>query len=525
MADFLYAIASVGFLFWIARNAFFWGDLVQRNGFSFKRIKNFLLHSPSGRHVLFSPLSLLKWFAIFFYPVIIFYENAATYYHLFICVIYSIEIFIVIKENIDRNFFTTRIVTIKSFFIIAITITLGIVLFFYPPLDKFLWLVLIDRFIVYAVLLSVMIFAIPEELFWEFRSFKAATKLEKHKKLIRILLIGGPETQVMKALLSQNLSRKYVTLTTKGKPEKKQIIHSIMNYSFQSRIVFLTDIAISQEEDLQEITTLLKPHYIVLDTSYLTLAYADPEAIQNSILSLLEKMAKKRMVLIRYDEKNPGSQLRRKDVRYYSDSNEQNSPVDFSVEEIEIKKRSTSFTIRSNTASLPVESKLLTETAARYVTPVMALLTLMGIPQNEISNTLRSADHPPGFLSYADKKGVVLVNNTGETDALKLSSFHSYLKLYNRTKILVWDPWVSEERKVTKRYNDTFAAIDYIFITGDSAGKAIISKIRSSNSECSVTHANPKKIVDYLLTLVNKGDVIVFYGAGAEDVYRGFIRS
>ena len=115
MPDLLYFIASVGFLIWIARKSVYWGIILEEHDYSFRSVFHFLQTTFSGRKILNSPISYLKWILLLLYPFIIFHEEYSYLYHLVICGLYLYETLRVLTEVHEKQMIFKRFFSIKRF--------------------------------------------------------------------------------------------------------------------------------------------------------------------------------------------------------------------------------------------------------------------------------------------------------------------------------------------------------------------------------------------------------------------------
>jgi UDP-N-acetylmuramyl pentapeptide synthase len=522
MSDYLYAIASLGFLLWIVRNTIFWGELLQQKGFSFKRTKRYLTKSYAGRKIISSPFSLLKWLAIFLYPVIIFAERYAFIYHVGIALLYSGEIVIVIKDIVDGTIFRKKYISLKTFFIIFFTLLFGVLFFFYPPLDKFIWLILIDRFIVFIVLLGVIICALPEELYWDYKSVIARRKLKKFPKLNTILLVGDDETELIRVLLVQILSAHFSVLTTESR-DKKGVIKTVLTRMKPEHQLFI--ITGTQDEFL-DIASFLKPRYLVISSPD---AYNRPENAQGTLDVLTKHSAKNGRLLVLKDPAMPLplSKRARKAIRFYHTNDTAGNSPDYTTRSNILRKKKTGFVAVTPKKSFQVGTSLISEGASFYILPVIALLFEIGLSTRAIREGITNAQSE-NILKYSEKNCIVLINNSGETAGERLRFLFSYISFYRKKKILIWD--VSSQPETNQREQEALAGevmqrFDYIFLIGTHAISQVLKRMGDKEQTCFVSTASRTKVAYFLTSLAAKGDAVVFHGTEAGSVYKLFIEA
>ena len=214
--DVLFIITSCAFFVWIVRNIFYCVALFQENDFRFDRLFLHLRETAEGRSILFSIISFLKWVAIVLYALVIFREQFALYFHVFVFSIYTFQAILVGRDIVFQHL-KIPFLTLFTKIIIASMLLSVTAIFSFPLLDKYFWLLVIDRFIPILVLLFVFLFSFPKEVVEDLVVQKAMKKIKKHKNLLVIGIVGSYGKSSTKEFLYQLLSEKFVVIRPNGK--------------------------------------------------------------------------------------------------------------------------------------------------------------------------------------------------------------------------------------------------------------------------------------------------------------------
>lgn len=523
MFDLLYLIASIGFIVWVTRNIIFWTGVIEKNDYSLLRTKQFLTRSPYGRRILVSPVNLLKWAVIIFYPIIIFYETYTESYHILIAAIYCFEILIVTKEIFQHRSFLRRKVSPKSFSIIILAIFFAIVTYSFPPLDRYLWLVLIDRFLVLFLAMCILGVALPEELLWDYIAVRASKKIQSYKNLKTILLIGGEETTVLKRLLFHALSTSYSVLQTPRNPHKNAIMQTILIQLSNTHDFFITDIAEASDSTVETIHDLIRPRITLI--SRMTNILFHKQTAQENLTSFRKRITKGGLVFVNKNDTLLAKMfpLKKKNIRFYASQPINNASR---IEGFVIEKDKSTMTITVQDSHVTLSSRLISEVSINYLLPVVEILSEIGIPAETISVNLSSAKIFGGFLEHIERHGVTYINNTSDTSSKNLLLFPSYLSLFSGKKILIFDPEVinrfgdrvymlTKAKQLAKEY-------DYIFLVGSSNNKALKKGLARKKNY--VTDITAEKGAKYVHDLVREGDIVICHGPEAAYCYELIIK-
>jgi UDP-N-acetylmuramyl pentapeptide synthase len=174
----------------------------------------------------------------------------------------------------------------------------------------------------------------------------------------------------------------------------------------------------------------------------------------------------------------------------------------------------------------PVETSLVGLHGVHLLLPVVGLLADLGYKPGEITRLLKAVRLPADFLHASQTHGKHVVNNTFGTDPQYLTGFSEYLKQFHAKKILVLDADIlagtltgSEQLKIGRTLSREFG---YIFLVTSPAARLLRQGIRAGNKRCHVTSGDEKLLSRFLASLVEKDDLVLFYGPRTEPVLRTF---
>lgn len=524
MSDYLYTFASLGFIVWIARNVLYWGNVFQSFSYSFPRVKTYLLTSSNGRKTLFSPVSLIKWLILAVYPYIIFHETFLIPYHIVITILYGYELVIVIKEAFLSQRMKRDVITMKTIIIIISTFLIGLLLFLIPPLDKFLWLVFLDRAIVFFICCTMLLFSLPEEFYLDYRMLKVSERLKQQKKLQSILFIGGEEVELMKQSAVSALKEKKRVMASEKYADKKTILTLLKKMSDRTE-VFLTQTTQLTRTELEQMLTLLKPEWIIISSlpPYVTNAAKPDKELELFSELLLRNAKRNQTILSTGDIPSLRKVLRRKGkhVTFFSTSGQSDSSV--IPESVQLSLDKTVFTFRGTRYDLP----LVSSGSINLALPLLVLFQAYTVSTQVIKKSFASFSVGGAYFTCQSVNGVVLISHTGAIDETDVLSFSPYMQQFQGKKVITLDTDILSRvspREVEKLGKQLAGIYQYVFLLPSPNAQRLKTVIDKTPQPVHVQISSEAVIQKSLASLLSKGDSALCYGAGTRPILQRLMK-
>ncbi|GIW61593.1 MAG: hypothetical protein KatS3mg089_0445 [Patescibacteria group bacterium] len=512
--DVLYGIATVGFFLWTIRSLFYWSQLWQKVRYQ----PTIFLKSPKARERIWDYLAsrsaVLTWIGILvaFYVTIEDYHE--IYYQLFILVLFILKAGLVVSE-ILKNQFHKPIINFRSLSIIILSLLTITFFYSFPLTEKFIWLLILDRLVVFIISIFVFLFTFPSELIEDYKFREADKKLRQLKNLKTIGVLGGANTEHYIDIIGQILEEKIpISKVSDFDQQSRTLAEAILDEISQRTQVILVALDSADKYHFQQHLKLLRPNIIIIPYSL--------SLTSDQINFIFKLLGKKEKIILDYRLKHYISpkHLQRRQVVFFSSSVQQ----DIAARRIEIlratdvltRKNRTDFLAILPTGNQRVSSPLIT---AFFVDPTLIAIYIadyLGLTKKEIANRVRKlASARQTLVLQKFRGGITIVNNTGNTSYEIVNHALSYLEKYNKKKIIIFgqsEAFTNEEEY--KSFGKKIAHIcTHAFFYQVARESLLRSIVRKERGKCKVYSAGDrKKLVDMLQKTVVQGDIVLFEG-------------
>jgi hypothetical protein len=277
--EILYLLISGIFFLWAIQSTLQWLILWEKHHFTLQGVVRELIITPQGRRFLFSPVLLLKLIAFVMFFRGVFNEAFLPEYRIFVVAVYIVQ-GIVMLWDLKQHYRKIRLQHFFLFFILIAVLTLLVILYTVPLLDKFIWLVLMDMFIPIFVAFGVFFISFPFELYEDMANEKAEGLLKKRKPFS--VLVIGKKTSILMMCLAAVLEKKYNLLRIHALSYHEIGTEIIKKYKRSTEAVITT---IEEIDDIERLARMLRPNLVVI-------ADAFPEQKRKHIDELLNNLPK-----------------------------------------------------------------------------------------------------------------------------------------------------------------------------------------------------------------------------------------
>src|SRR3990167_8692229 len=170
------------FLFsvFLISNAFFWLKLWEDKEYNWKRLFIHLTETKQGRKIVIGTESLIKWGIILLYGTTIYSSRFDIYYHFIVFSLYT-YLFIKLIIKIYNKDFHLPTFSLQAASILGLSLFFEFTVYAFAPLDRFLWLILLDKLLAFIIGIFILIFLVFFDFSKDIVVNKAAEKLRNCK--------------------------------------------------------------------------------------------------------------------------------------------------------------------------------------------------------------------------------------------------------------------------------------------------------------------------------------------------------
>lgn len=516
----------VSFLFFllILKDILFWVWLWQLKEYRLDRLLVHLRETIQGRGLFFSKAAVLKWLLIFSYVFVVFRGNLLSVYQIFIVLVFSFQFFLILK-NFSPTFIKRPIFTFKAIIIILLSLFLIFLLFFLPLVEKFLWLLVLDKLTFLLVAFFVFALAFPTSLYQDFKIGRAAKKIKEHKKLLVIGVTGSFGKSSTKEYIAQIIGKRLNVLKTKGTNNTPiGVADTVLSGLKEETEIFVVEMAAYTKGEIREICEIVHPKIGILtgvSTQHLSL-FGSVQNIMDAKYELIQSLPKDGLAIFNGNNENAHKLYKKtkkpKILYSVSDHNPKLGDALITASNLKILKNSVEFDLQLKNKNIHLKAPLIGAHNVENILPGIYLAGYLGMNDREIKkavSSLRPLDKTMTKLKSQNGKAI-LIDDTFNVSPDAILAALSYIKIYGGKKIMVLQPMIELGKNAKDEHYRVARAIsnvcDYLFLTNNNFYKSIM---RGMNNGCIVRIENASEIAKFIIENTNSKDVVIFEGKEA----------
>lgn len=538
----LYFITASSFLLWMIRNVFFWTFLWQLKEYRFDRISIHLRETSQGSNLLFSQLSLVKWLTLIGYIASFFYPIPILLIQLVISAIYITEVAFIGHEFLIRTL-KKPAVTFKSLLIVLLTLGVLLLFFYFPLINQYVWLLLIDRLIPLFVALFVFVFAIPTEFYQDYKVEKALIKIEEHRKLYKqkkkkfvvIGVTGSYGKSSTKEYVAQILSKKFEVLKTHGTNNTPiGIANTILSGLKKDTRIFVVEMGAYKKGEIEHMCKIVHPDIGILasvNEQHLSL-FGNLQNTMKAKYELIESLPeygigifngnssnayqlfttseKQKTLCYVFLKKKPDAYIEKEIRKKYT----------VTAENIEVKKDMVLFDVVIHGKVQKMAAKLLGAHTIENMLPGIYIAWHLGMSLIEIRDVvLQLTPLSKTMVRHVLPSGATLVDDTFNANPAAAQAALAYMKIYKGKRVLVLQPMIELGKNARKEHVEigkTAASVcDMMFVTNKNFYKDLQQGLNTIKTSCVIKIAAPGEIAKFIKRQIGKNDIVVFEGKEA----------
>lgn len=528
--DLFFTITYYLFIIHLVRVIIYWLHLWQIKEYRLDRLLVHVRETKQGRDILFGiePLVKLAIIILYFYSIF----NAPLYAIVPIAVfsIYLYEalklVLDIIQKKVKFPVFTPKLILIG---IITIAIIFGLLLF--PLLDKFFWLVFVDKFVLFIVAGLMGFFSFPSMFYKDTQINKAITKLRKYKKVKVIGITGSYGKGSTKEYMHTIVSSKLNTLKTPSTHNTPiGIARTILSGLHKKTEVFIVEMGAYKIGDIEEMCDFVQPTIGVLtavNDQHVSL-FGSIENTKKAKYELIESLPNSGIAL--FNGNNDITQYlftqtkkKKKYLYYVGDKNIHDAYI--FAHKVKVHPTYLTFDVKmGNEVYKNLRLDLIGPHHIQNVLPGIFVAQHFNISAALISESLRTIK--PLYKTMepftSSENNMLLIDDTYNANPASVLSAVEYLSHQKGKKALVLQPMIElgsngkhDHYEVAKEIGKV---CDYLFLTNKNFNAEIQRGISESGNTCTVILGSPKTISNKIKKELGSKDIIVFEGKESQAV-------
>lgn len=523
----LLLLTSILFSFWIIKNILFWVALWQIKEYRLDRAMLHFTETLQGKNLFLSPLVFLKWLAIFGYILVIFNRDLSYPYQILVFAIFVVQAILSIYEIFQRGI-RRPVFTGKAIVIIILTLVILLLLFGFPLLDSFVWLLILDRLTPLFIFFFVTSFSLPTEFYYDISIEKAKKKLRTRTDLIVIGVTGSYGKSSTKDYIAQILEKKYRVLKTQGTNNTPiGIGRTVIEGLRKDTEIFVVEMGAYKKGEIAYMCDMVRPRIGVLtsvSSQHLSL-FGSLENTKEAKYELIQALPKDGLALfngnnkIVYDlYKKPINFLRRKIL--YKTGTVRGYKADISASNILPRKTHLSFDVRLKGKVNHFIAPLIGVQNVENILPAIFIAKSLGMTDTEIKKAV-SGLYPlyKTMTRHELPNGPTIIDDTFNANPDAVIVAVLYMKLYREKRVLVLQPMIELGKNAEKEHyrvgKEISSVCDYLFLTNTNFYQPLLKGIKDGKGKTVVEVENPFKISKFISENLQKGDIVVFEGKEA----------
>lgn len=528
--DIVYFATSFAFFFWTVRNVFYWTALWQQKEYRLDRMLIHFRETGAGFASFFEPLSLSKILLIVGYGYIVFHEDYLPLYQFLITIVFFIQAVSIGKQLVIGTL-KKPIFTPKAQIIILTAICAAIVLYIFPIVDKYLWILLIDKIVILFIGFIIFGLSFPTEVYRDIRKEKAMKIIQRRKDLLVIGITGSYGKSSTKEYLKQTLLKKFhVVASSESNNTMSGIVDTILEDVKKDTQVLIVEMSAYKRGEIMEICQLVKPLIGIVTSvndQYLSL-FKHIESTQLAQYELIESLPKKGLAIFNGNNSYVSQlykQTKAKKVlhkTFYND-HAKGEKLDAYASNIKVKKKEIVFDAIINSKHFQFHAPLIGAQNVENILPALYVAQLLKVGKRHISHAISELKPLPNTMIYHElRNGIVIIDDTFNANPEAVVAVLRYMSIYNGKKMLIMQPMIELGARTGRvHYNlakEASNVCNYIFLTNNNFYSSIINGAQESRGASFIQIAQAKSISDFIKKKMKRGDVIVFEGREARHV-------
>ncbi len=526
----LFIATSIAFFVWIIRNSLFWVYLWQVKEYRFDRIYVYFKETNTGRGIIFSYFSAIKWAVFFFFLLVSVNNDFLLSYRLFIFFIFAIEAVLTFKEFLSHRL-RRPVITIKSVLILLLTLFFISLLFSLPLTEQFLWFLLLDRFVFLFVVLFVLIFRLPTEFYSDMQAERAVKKIQSRKDLLVIGITGSYGKSTTKEYVAQILAQKYTVLKTKGTNNTLiGVVKTVISDLRRDTEILVVEMGAYKKGEIAKICSVVNPKIGIItgiSNQHLSL-FGSQKNILEAKYELIDSLSRNGLAVFNGNSENAFNlykKTKKKKILYQVvNKTEKKLTNDIWAYDVSVRKDGIYFKVALDGKVFKLHASVIGKQNIENILPGIYIAYKLGIKPKEIEKAVGSLTSlQKTMVRHKVKNGLTLIDDTFNASSASVVSAIFYISLYKGIKTMILSPMIELGEDSSKEHYKAGLEIgkvcDFLYLTNKNYSEDIVRGVKDSGGKCMARIGNLKEITDFVKECINKDaaldDIILFEGKEA----------
>ena len=527
--DMFFTVTYYLFIIHLVRSIIYWLHLWQIKEYRLDRILVHIQETRQGRSILFGVEPVAKTAVIFFYFFTIFYPNYYWLIPFAVFGIYAYELvrFLldILQKKINLPIFTPKLV-------VTAIATIAVVFLFLliPLLDKFFWLVFVDKMVIWIIAFFMGVFSFPSIFYKDTQINKAIKKLREHKDVLVIGITGSYGKGSTKEYMYTILSSKFNTLKTPSTHNTPiGIARSILSNLNKSTDIFIVEMGAYKVGEIAEMCEFVQPKIGVLtavNDQHVSL-FGSIEQTKKTKYELIESLPTKSTALFNGNNENTRELFenthKRRKYLYYT-GNKKSDEAYIAANHIYVHPTFLTFDVQIGKQEYKkLRVDLVGAHHIQNILPGIFIGQQLKMTKSEISDALRTIKPLYKTMEpFTGKAGTLFVDDSYNANPASVLSAVDYLSHQRGKRGLVLQPMIElGENGKNDHYmiaKEIGKICSHLFLTNTNFHKEIKKGIADSGSNCTIIFSSPKKMSKEIHGTFGKKGVVVFEGKESQLV-------
>lgn len=532
MNSVFFEITSFLFFVFLLRNTIFWLGLWQVKEYRLDRLVVHIRETSQGKSLILGVSNLVKIFLLVLYFLSIFIPSLYYFYPEFVFLLYFFLFIQIIVELFSRKLkfpkFTVKIIIVG---ILALLLEIG--LFIIPLLDRYFWLMFLDKLLPFLIAAFIGLFSFPSDFYKDMMIDRAIDKLNAHKKILIIGITGSYGKGSTKEFVYKILSYKFNVLKTQGTFNTPiGIAKTILAGLNDKKEIFIIEMGAYKISEIAEMSSFFKPKIGILtsiNNQHASL-FGGLSNIKKAKYELIESLPKDGYGLFNGNNENTlklFETTKKKKVLYYADySGKSTLTADIKATSMKIGRFDLSFEVIYQDKNIGrFAIKLVGAHHIENLLPALYLGLRLGMSEKDIATAAkRIAPSYKTMEPYISTNGAVYIDDTYNANPEAVKAAVRYMSTYKGKKVLVLQPMIELGKNSGRNHEEVAKEVgttcDLLIVTNKNFYKNIKKGIDEAGRRCQLIVKNPKSVANFIKSNIGKGDVVVFEGKEAEPSFK-----
>ncbi len=527
--DILFTVTYCLFIIHLVRTIIYWLYLWQIKEYRLDRLIVHVRETKQGRSLVLGFEPVAKTAVIFFYFFTIFYSEYYPLVPWAVCGIYAYEavrfLLDIIQKKVKLPVFTPKLILIAGG-----TVALVFLFLFIPLLDRFFWLVFIDKLVVGIIAVLMGLFSFPSIFYKDTQINKAIKKIRRYKKLLVIGITGSYGKGSTKEYMYTILSSKFNTLKTPSTHNTPigiaRVIISKLNKSTE---IFIAEMGAYKIGEIAEMCEFVRPKIGVLtavNDQHVSL-FGSVENTKRAKYELIESLPSDGIALFNGNNENSSELFRhtrrRKKYLYYTGNKSQHN-AQIVAHNVKVHPTFLTFdALVGNKEYRRLRVDLVGEHHIQNILPGIFVGQQLKMTKSEITEALRLIKPLYKTMEpFIGENDVLYIDDTYNANPASVLSAVEYLSHQKGKKVLVLQPMIELGKNGKQNHYEIGQQIgkvcDHLFLMNKNFYTQIIKGINDSGNKCKVTVASPKKMSELIKQEYGTKDIVIFEGKESQSV-------